>query len=208
METEDKDVRHPEGKILLMNGNELDCFDKESKPAIIVPDTLGLDTTGEFLQLRKGSKMKADKTQREPWEELFLKEAFFLYAHKEQIYSDSRMFLTPIPFRNNLAYSGTSGLRDATLGIYLEWWDSCPRSVIRAGEEVIALTYFIAGSPLSGSNRCSVVDKAGKSRIHVFTSPFLDIWSSFMKVNGRYSEAKQLYQSYTLEETLAKLRGV
>lgn len=207
VETEDKDVRHPEGKILLMNGNVLDCFEKDEKPAVIVPDALGLDTTGEFLQLRKGPKRKAGKTNKEPWEELFLKEAFFLYAHREQIYSDSRMFLTPVSFRNNLAYSGTSGLKDATLGVYLEWWDSCPRSVIRSGEEIVALTYFIAGSPLSGSNKCSVVDRAGKSRGHVFTSPFMEIWSSFMKVNGRYTEAKQIYQAYTLEETLEKLRG-
>ena len=69
------------------------------------------------------------------------------------------MFLTPLPFENNLAYTGSSGLRNATLGVYLEWWSECERAVIKKdGGEVQALTYFIAGSPLSGSNHCSAVE--------------------------------------------------
>ena len=63
------------------------------------------------------------------WKKLFFWEAFFLYEHKEQILADSRMSLTPLPFENNLAYTGTSGLRNATLGVYLEWWDECERAV-------------------------------------------------------------------------------
>jgi hypothetical protein len=182
IETEEKDVRHPEGKILLKNGNVLDCYVKEDRPVVIEPDN-------------------------ESWEELFLKEAFFLYEHRDAIYADSRMFLTPLPFGNNLAYAGTSGLRNATLGVYLEWWDNCERAILKDKGEVTALTYFIAGSPLSGSNRCSVVDRKGKSWTHIFRSPFSDLWSTFMKVNGRYTEAKQRYQAYTLTETVARLRG-
>lgn len=124
IETEEKDVRHPEGKILLKNGNVLDCCVKEDRPVVIEPDN-------------------------ESWEELLLKDK----------------------------------------------------------GEVTALTYFIAGSPLSGSNRCSVVDRKGKSWTHIFRSPFSDLWSTFMKVNGRYTEAKQRYQAYTLTETVARLRG-
>lgn len=146
-----------------------------------------------------------EKNQEEGWEKLFLKEAFFLYEHKELIYADSRMFFTPLPFRNNLAYSGTSGLSNATLGVYLEWWDSCERAVLKEDGIITALTYFIAGSPLSGSNKCSVVDRYGKSWVHVFTSPFSDIWSSFMKINSQYSEAKRNSHAFSLEETLARL---
>ena len=51
------------------------------------------------------------------WKELFFKEAFFLYEHREAIYSDERMFCTPLPFENNLAYSGNYGLDNATLGV-------------------------------------------------------------------------------------------
>ena len=177
LETEEKDVRHPDGKILLKNGTVLECFPKLNRPA------------------------------KAPWRELFFKEAFFLYEHREQILADSRMFLTPLPFENNLAYTGTSGLRNATLGVYLEWWEECERAVIKKdGGEVKALTYFLAGSPLSGSNHCSAVDRKGKCRTIRFESPFSDLWTSFMRINQRYTEAKQIYQAYTLEETLSKLR--
>jgi hypothetical protein len=36
-------------------------------------------------------------------------------------------------------------------------------------------------------------------------SPFIDIWRTFMEINTRYTEAKQIYQAYTLEETLRNL---
>jgi hypothetical protein len=178
--TEKRDVHHPKGKI---------CLDKG----------------GEFLKMRKGADEKKGWPTNEPWKDLFLKEAFFLYEQKDKILSDTRMFFTPLPFSNNLAYTGTSGLSDATLGIYLEWWDDCEQAVIKNDEEVYALTFFIAGSPLSGSNRCSAVNRNGKEFTIQFSS-FLPIWTSFMRINQRYDEAKQIYQAYTLEETVSKLR--
>lgn len=208
IETEEKDVRHPEGKIHLMNGNVLDCYPKTDQPCAIVRDKLSLDTTDEFLQIGKsrGKRLLGKITPERPaWERLFLQEAFYLYEHREQIMADSRMFLTPLPFKNGLAYTGTSGLNQATLGIYLEWWEECEKAVIREKDKVEALTYFIAGSPLSGANHCSAVDRKGRSVTMQF-SPFSPIWSSFMRINQRYKEAKQRYQSYTLEETIAKLR--
>lgn len=208
IETEEKDVRHPEGKIQLMNGNVLDCYPKTDQPCAIVRDKLSLDTTDEFLQIGKsrGKRLLGKITPERPaWERLFLQEAFYLYEHREQIMADSRMFLTPLPFKNGLAYTGTSGLNQATLGIYLEWWEECEKAVIREKDKVEALTYFIAGSPLSGANHCSAVDRKGRSVTMQF-SPFSPIWSSFMRINQRYTEAKQRYQSYTLEETIAKLR--
>ena len=206
IETEEKDVRHPEGKILLKNGSVLDCYVKEDKPMTTKPDVVGLDMTCEFLRTKGSPKKKPRTIQKEPWEELFLKEAFFLYEHRDVIYADSRMFLTPLPFENNLAYTGTSGLGNATVGVYLEWWDNCNRAIFKDKGEVTALTYFIAGSPLSGSNHCSVVNRKGMSKSVVFPGPFSDIWSSFMRINQRYTVARQIYQSYTLEETIAKLR--
>lgn len=177
--TQKKDVRHPEGMILLKSGKTLECFPKADRPAVISRDEVTLDTTGEFLQVEGGPKKVPRASTREPWVELFFREAFFLYEHRERVLSDSRMFLTPLPFRNNLAYSGTSGLNDATLGVYLEWWDECERAVIR---------------------------RDGAREQVCFPSPFSEIWSSFMRINRRYTEAKQTYQSYTLEETLSKLR--
>ena len=139
------------------------------------------------------------------WKELFFKNAFYLYERRNDIFKDSRLFFTPLPFKNNLAYSGTSGLENPTLGIYLEWWDTCDRALIKEDGEIIALTYFIAGSPLTGINGCAVVDKNGKTRRHVFASPFSDIWRSFMTFNQRYAKEKQLYPAFSLEETIAKL---
>lgn len=208
IETEEKAVRHPVGKIRLKNGNVLDCFVKEDRPETMKTDPVGLDRTGEFLQIKGGLGKKPCKLQEALWKSLFFKEAFFLYEHRDAIYADSRMFLTPLPFENNLAYTGTSGLRNATLGVYLEWWDSCERAILKYKGEVRALTYFIAGSPLSGSNHCNVVNREGQSKDIVFSNPFSEIWSSFMRINQRYTEAKQIYQAYTLENTIEKLRKV
>ena len=208
IETEEKGVRHPEGKIQLKNGNVLDCYPITDQPDAIVRDNLSLDTTGEFLQVGKngGKRLSGKKIPERPaWERLFLQEAFYLYEHREQIMADSRMFLTPLPFKNGLAYTGTSGLDKATLGVYLEWWNDCRQAVIRKEDQVYALTYYIAGSPLSGANHCSAVDREGRS-VTMHFSPFSPIWSSFRRINQRYTEAKQRYQSYTLEETIAKLR--
>ena len=40
VETEEKDVRHPQGKILLKNGNVLDCYEKGDRPVTIKPSVL------------------------------------------------------------------------------------------------------------------------------------------------------------------------
>jgi len=174
-------------------------------------DSLKLDQTGEFLQTGRRSpdkKPRKESPQLAEWEKLFLKEAFFLYENRERILSDIRMSLAPTPFRNGLAYTGSSGLGDATLGVYLEWWDACRKSVIKNGEKAYALTYRIAGSPLSGSNSCSAVTRDGRTITVHLMSPFSDAWGSFMHINQRYADLKNLYpaSAYTLEETIAKLR--
>ena len=64
-----------------------------------------------------------------------------------------------------------------------------------------SLVYHMAGSPLSGSNRSSVVREDGKIET-VTLSPFINHWSPFIKINTRYTEAKVRYQAYTLQEVL------
>ena len=202
------DFRHPDGKIVLLDGSVLDCCPADSPSGEAEPSGLRPDTTGVYLRTGGGKGAVLPAGCPALWEELFLREAFFLYEHRKEILSDSRMFLTPLPFRNNLAYSGTSGLSGATLGIYLEWWENCPRAVLREADgRVYALTYFLAGSPLSGSNRCEAVLRDG-STMHVsFPGPFSDLWSIFMSVNTRYSGVKGRYQVSSLEETVAILQG-
>lgn len=67
------------------------------------------------------------------------------------------------------------------------------------------MTYFIAGSPLSGANRCSAINRDGKI-VGVQFSPFIDAWRSFIAINKRYTKARQVYQAYTIEETIRKLK--
>ena len=200
--TTKENVLHPEGKIILRSGAVLDCYPKMDCPKESISDDLSVDSSGEFLSLKKIPSTKKDPERIPRWEELFLKEAFFLHRNKERILSDSRMFLTPLPFRSGLAYTGTSGMEEPTLGTYLEWWEDCPRSVIEHNGKPFALTFLIAGSPLSGSNCCTAVREDGKKISVRFPSPFSEIWSSFMRINSRYNEAKRLYEAYSLEKTI------
>lgn len=90
-------VIHPNGKILLMNGNILECYPKAEAPDDIKPDAgLELDTTGEYLRIGNMPAKAPRKTSEEPWMKLFYKEAFFLYEHRDRILSDSRMFPYPV----------------------------------------------------------------------------------------------------------------
>ena len=199
------DMAENRRKIILTSGNELECYLKDIQPAVILSDEPSLDTTGVYLQIGKPKPRKKSAEEDNTWMDLFYKNAFFLYEHREAILSDSRMFLTPLPFKNNLAYTGTSGLQNATLGVYLEWWEACEKAVLRNEDGTIrALTFFFGGSPLSGSNSCRAVTREGKEEAVCF-SPFIDIWRTFMDINTRYTEAKQVYQAYTLEETIRNL---
>ena len=212
MAYENETATMPEGKIVLTNGNVLDCYPKNDRPEVIKPDNLALDKSGIYLSVKERNESRANqekegKKRMEPWMELFLREAFFLYENRDRILSDSRMFLTPTPFQNNLAYSGPSGLSAATLGVYIEWWEACEKARIMKDGELHALTYIFAGSPLTGTNGCSAVDRNGNTERISFPSPFSDIWKPFMMINTRYTEAKQIYQAYSLEETVSILRG-
>ena len=199
------DFVHPEGKIQLLNGTVLDCYPLE-QPEAKVDNELKLDTTGTYLVIgRSKQKPVADPTsdeQKKKEENLFLHNAFLFLQHRDRIMSDSRMFLCPIPIQNGLAYTGTSGFRRPTLGVYLEWWLNCEKATVRKEDKTKWLVYRIAGSPLSGANRCGIVDNEGNADTESLSGPFSPIWSSFMSINNRYDEAKSLYQAYTLEEVV------
>ena len=172
------DFKHPDGKIQLLNGNVLDCYPLEQPAA-------------------------APRSNEEKHEEinLFVSRAFRFLKHRNRIMSDSRMFLCPVPIQNGLANTGTSGFHHPTLGVYIEWWLNCESAMICSGIETNKVVYHIAGSPLSGSNHCGIVDENGKTEtksIH----PFSSLWPIFMRINNRYDEAKSLYQAYTLEQVV------
>jgi hypothetical protein len=164
-----------------------------------------LDTTGKYLTVGRSKRRRdAPSKNDEERKTLFLNNAFLFLQNKDRIMSDSRMFLCPIPIQNGLAYTGTAGFNHPTLGVYLEWWLSCEKAMILKEDKTEWLVYFISGSPLSGANKCGIVNEKGDIGSESIC-PFSPIWSSFTSINKRYDEAKSLYQAYTLEEVVKKL---
>ena len=203
------DFKHPEGKIQLLNGNVLDCYPLE-QPKAKVDNELKLDTNGAYMSVGKPKPVATptNDEQKKKEESLFLHNAFLFLQHRDRIMSDSRMFLCPIPIQNGLAYTGTSGFGRPTLGVYIEWWLNCEEATVFKKTRVFKkdktkwLVYRIAGSPLSGANSCGIVNEKGETDSESLTGSFSPVWSSFMRINNRYDEAKSLYQAYTLEEVV------
>ena len=198
----------PQNKIILTDGRQLDCYPLATQaPDKLDDDHLELDKTGQYLVVgrRKPSPAPQPSASAEAQRQLFFDNAFYLLAHRERILSDSRMFLCPVDVQSGLAYTGTSGFHNPILGVYLEWWQLAPDAMQTDGSGRRGLVCQLAGSPLSGSNRCSLVREDGRLDV-VSLSPFNAHWSPFMKLNQRYTAAKQLYQAYTLSEVLDILR--
>ena len=184
----------PEGKIILTDGRVLDCYPlAEQKPEKIESDSLELDRTGQYLIIGRHKPTPVPKPSATVVEQrqLFVSNAFYLLAHKERILSDSRMFLCPVAIQNGIAYTGTSGFRKPTLGVYLEWWGLVKEAMRTDKKGCRSLVYQLAGSPLSGRNCCSAVREDGKTET-VSLSSFGRHWGPFMQLNQRYTEAKQL----------------
>lgn len=184
--------------IELLNGTILPCYPKD-KPSKPISGALSIDTTGEYLSTSSQPKV----IQRQSPLELatpFLDCIALFFSHHEQILSDSRLFLTPVPIQNGLAYTGISGFLNPTLGIYIEWWQHFyNESHDKDGNPI----WFISGSPLSGSHACASVNMDGVSlsRCHLQGS-FMKTWHSFMDVNNRYNEAKANAEAYSLSESI------
>ncbi len=198
-----------ENSITIMNGAVLECFPKESQPCDIEPDKMQLDATGKYLSIGNKKPYKGkEKAPIAPTEELeqqqkklFTDNAFYLLAHSERIMRDSRMFLAPVAVHNGLAYTGTSGFRNPTIGIYLEWWNECARALRTDDEGNRSLVFYLSGSPLSEANCCAEVYEDGRIE-SVSVHSFIDHWRPFMAINQRYTEAKHMHQAYTLQQVL------
>lgn len=177
-------TEHLEGKILLLNGSELTCYEKQD----VVNDKIGEEEKKRLCKL-------------------FTDNAFYLLAHRDRILSDSRMFLCQIAVKSGLMYSGTSGFQNPTLGVYLEWWRECPNAMITDKDGTRSLIFYLAGSPLSGANWSKRVDESGDIHNVRPSYPFISQWRSFIGINTRYTDAKRRYQAYSLEEVLKILHA-
>lgn len=197
-------------KITLIDGSQLDCYPIAFPSDEIVSSEFSLDTTGQYLQIGTKPHFTTDKElaerrkQEEIDEKLFYEHAHIFLANTDKILSDSRLFLTPVNVVNGLAYTGTSGFRKPTLGVYIEWWLYHKDASIDAKGHPI---WFISGSPLSGSNACSAVDRKGKTHRAQLNSSFSAVWSSFVEVNNRYNEFKGRHMAYELREVIDILEG-
>lgn len=191
----------PDNRIVLINGSELVCYPKVVQPEIYSEDKLSLDKSGEYLTVGSKPVVKKAETDKDELKDFFYKNAFLFFRNAHRILNDSRMFLAPIPVQSGLAYTGTSGFHYPTLGVYIEWWLNCDANVTKDRKGRDALTCRIAGSPLSGSNHCTCVYPDGKIG-DISHSPFINVWSTFMKINKRYTKAKQMYEAYTLTEVV------
>lgn len=187
----------------------VEAYLKEVQPERIIPDTIAPDTTGEFLLM--GTNPRSRKPiitcTNEVELNLFLRNVHRLIAAGDKIMADSRMFLAPLPIHSGLAYMGTSGMCNPTLGVYIEWWRNHVCAWTKDQRGVLQPIYFISGSPLTGCNECAYVSPDGESHT-TSVSHFSNVWRSFAKVNTHYTEAKQMYESYTLAEVIDMLLPV
>ena len=196
--------------IELIDGTRIEAFPKAVQPETIKEDKFVLDTTGEYLQIGHRRRKPKRATERDiiaqQRGELLCRNLHRLIAESDKILADSKMFLAPVPIQNGLAYFGTSGFQNPTLGVYIEWWKhhKCAWVIDESGEQLPLV--YIAGSPLSGANKCAYVGAEGES-YGVSVTNFAPVWHSFMNVNTRYTEAKQRYEAYTIEEVVEKLFG-
>ena len=212
MNKEIENIQHPEGKIQLLDGRVLDCYPLQELKSE-VDNELKIDTTGEYLSLKKRPKTRfaddvdeTEKAQTEALLKLFFDNAFVLFDNRERILSDSRMFLSPLPIKSGLAYTGTSGFNNPTLGIYLEFWLNCPDASIMENNGEKWFLWHIAGSALSGANSCGFVNEQGNRKCeHV--SSFGCLCHTFIEINTRYDEAKSRYETYSLHQVLSILQN-
>lgn len=194
----------PDNRIVLINGSELVCYPKVVQPVSYSEDKLSLDRSGKYLVVGSKPAAKREAAEKDELSDFFFKNAFLFYRNAHRILNDSRMFLAPVPVQNGLMYTGASGFRRPTLGVYVEWWLNCETDITKDKEGRDALTCYIVGSPFSGSNKCTCVypdgEIAGISHTH-----FYNVWTSFISVNTRYTKAKQKYEAYTLPEVVELL---
>lgn len=194
-------VEFPDNRIVLLNGSELECYPKTVQPGVYSEDKLSLDKSGQYLTDGKKNARKKDTMTNDEMKSFFYQNAFLFYRNAHRILNDSRMFLAPVPVQSGLMYTGTSGLNNPTLGVYVEWWLNCEADITHDKKGREALTCHLAGSPLSGSNHCTCVYPDGTTAC-ITHSPFIKLWRLLMTINQRYTKAKQMYEAYTLTEVV------
>lgn len=160
-----------------------------------------LDTTGEWLVIgnkphKRPKKLVAENVKGQTF---FIQHAFFFLEKAELVFQNKQLFLAPVPIQNELAYIGTNGLSNPTLGVYLEWWLNGKGNITTDNEGLPALTYQFSGSLLSGVNYCKCVYPDGQTKT-ITHRDFSSIWMGFAEINQRYTKAKQLFKAFNIKD--------
>ena len=92
------------------------------------------------------------------------------------------------------AYIGT--FVKPTVGTYVEWW-------LERGQDDLVIC--VSGSPLSGANASTVVDKDGKHKRLKTDERYLDLVNEFRNVHGRYHNIRENCDAYTFEEAIEQI---
>ncbi len=188
----------------LLDGSMLEGY-PVANPSAPVSNDFALDTSGVYLSFgrKRTTTPREEVEERLRGEKLFYENARLFLANADKILKDSCLFLTPVPIQSGLAYTGISGFRQPTLGVYIEWWHHYVDDAIdRNGCPI----WLISGSPLSGCHACRAVDINGESHNAELCGSFTSVWAPFTDVNTRYDEAKIRFMAYTLEEVVALLK--
>ena len=159
---------------------------------------------GTLLRLFPATAIPAPLTPEARTEatELFRQSLSLLWRHRERILSDSRMFLTPIAELNGLAYLGA--FPEATLGAYIELWTLCDAALITDERGIQHFVTCVAGSPLSGGNRCTLVSEEGEVGTRSVRD-FSSLWRPLRDLIRRYRKPQATAEHYTLSEVLTLL---
>lgn len=130
---------------------------------------------------------------------LLAENAYILLGNAHLILNDSRMILAPIDLNCGLAYCGK--FEAITLGGLLEYWIHSENSRDREGNPLIHL----AGSPLSGSNKCGVALPNGKWKTVRLTN-FSGAYKDYLKFGHRYCEYIDTSEAYSLADVVKMLK--
>ena len=173
---------------------------------------LSLDTTGEYLSLRKppcakeraeGKQAKLIKGEQEAERKrltrVFTDHASQFLACADAVMKDPRLACVEVPITNGMAYTGA--LPPATIGAYVDLWTSSPLAA-QFNEHGLSLTWYISGSPLSGANACKSVWQDGICRQQSPHEMFVHLAMEYGKSASKYQRIKQEIGvvPYTLDE--------
>ena len=151
--------------------------------------------------MAKNGRMKFNNEQK-----LFAGSAWMLFNNKERILADPQIANICTGMQNCLAYAGSEAFKGATIGAYLEFWnDELGHRTDKNGVPYLVIS--VAGSPLSGANKCCIVKQSGEIE-EVFLDRFPATWHAFLGICRRYEHVAYDGDLFTLLHTfLAANRG-